>query len=180
MPVAIEIADYDPRWPDLARQAIDELTTALAGTFVHFEHVGSTSVPGLAAKPVIDLMAGVSDVEDARPTLEEALPPLGYTFFDAGMPGRLLFVRATDGRRSHHLHVVPDATLATRNEILLRDYLRDHPRDVERYAALKRSLVQTPGFNGEAYTRGKTQLVQEIVDAARAQRGLPPVPVWEG
>lgn len=175
--MAIEIADYDPRWPELARQAIDELIGALAGTFVRIEHVGSTSVPGLAAKPVIDLMAGVADVEDARPVLDAALPPLGYVFFDAGMPGCLLFVRATDGRRSHHLHVVPDAALPTRNEILLRDYLRDHPRDAERYGALKRSLVQAPGLNGDAYTRGKTQLVQEIVDAARAQRGLPLVPV---
>ncbi len=178
--MAIEIADYDPRWPELARQAIGELNGALAGTFVRIEHVGSTSVPGLAAKPVIDLMAGVADVEDARPVLDEALPALGYSFLDAGMPDRLLLVRATDGRRSHHLHVVPDATLPTRNEVLLRDYLRGHPRDVERYAALKRSLVQTPGLNGEAYTRGKTQLVQEIVDAARAQRGLPLVAVWEG
>lgn len=177
--MTIEIAHYDPRWPDLAKQAIDELTGALPGLFARIEHVGSTSVPGLAAKPVIDLMAGVEEVEVARAKLDEALPPLGFHFIDAGMPGRLLFVRMTGGRRSHHLHVVPDETLPTRNELLLRDYLRGNPADADRYAALKRSLAATPGLDADTYTRGKTELVQEIVDAARTARGLPLVPVWE-
>ena len=74
--------------------------------------------------------------------------------------------------------MVPAASWPTRNERLLRDYLLTHPADRDRYAALKRDLMGRHG-PGEAYTRGKTGLIQELTDAARAERGLPSVPVWE-
>jgi GrpB-like predicted nucleotidyltransferase (UPF0157 family) len=178
--MTIEIVDYDARWPSLAAEAISELTKALPARFTRIEHFGSTSVPGLAAKPVIDLMAGVADLDDIAGLLHSELPPLGYTKLDVGMRGRLFFLRDRDGRRTHHLHVVVDDSIPTRNEILLRDYLRLHPEDAARYGALKRTLAAELGdADTPAYTRGKTGLVQELVDAARAEHGLPPVPVWE-
>jgi len=94
------------------------------------------------------------------------------------MPGRLFFVRDDAGRRSHHLHVVAGASWPARNQRLLRDHLRDHPEDVRRYAELKRRL-SGGGLGADAYTRAKTDLIQELTDRARAARGLPPVPVWE-
>lgn len=177
--MTIEIVDYDARWPASAAEAIAELADALPA-FARIEHFGSTSVPGLAAKPVIDLMAGVTDLDDASDQLHKVLPALGYAVLDTGMRGRLFFVRDQAGRRTHHLHVVPADSIPTRNEILLRDYLRSRPQDAARYGALKRSLAtELGGTDSPDYTRGKTELVQELVDAARAQRGLPPVPVWE-
>lgn len=176
----MEIVDYDPRWPALAAESISELTDALPGAFIRIEHFGSTSVPGLAAKPVIDLMAGVADLDEIADRLREELPPLGYTQLDVGMRGRLFFPKDQDGRRTHHLHVVPADTIPTRNEILLRDYLRRRAQDAARYGALKRAIAAELGdADSLAYTRRKTDLVQELVDAARAERGLPPVPVWE-
>ena len=175
--MGIEIVDYDPRWPALAAEAISELTEALPGAFTRIEHFGSTSVPGLAAKPVIDLMAGVQDLAAAA-ALTHKLARLGYRAMDTGMSGRLFFYRDRDGQRTHHLHIVPDGTLDTRNEIVLRDYLRRNVQAAAEYGALKRNLAARSA-DGLAYTNAKTEFIQRIVDAARTERGLPLICVWE-
>ncbi|WP_053206388.1 GrpB family protein [Jiangella muralis] len=175
--MVIEVREYDPAWPALAEAAADELRAALPGIFQELEHIGSTSVPGLAAKPIIDLMASVPAL-DAVTAREDALRALGYRRLDTGMTGRLFYPRDDAGRRTHHLHVVTADTWDTRNERLLRDYLRAHPDAADRYGALKRDLA-TRTEDSDEYTRAKTALVQELVDAARAGRGLPSVSVWE-
>jgi GrpB-like predicted nucleotidyltransferase (UPF0157 family) len=171
----IEVAEYDETWPVRAAAAGAELTAL--GLFAAVEHIGSTSVPGLAAKPVIDLMAAAADL-DAVAAREDALAGLGYHRFETGMPGRLFYYRDKDGQRDCQLHVVPSGTWDTRNERLLRDHLRDHPGDARRYAELKQRLA-AEHTDGTAYTKAKTELIQELTDRARADRGLPPVPVWE-
>ena len=160
----MRVVPHDPRWAGLAEAARAEL----AGLFAAVEHIGSTAVPGLAAKPVIDLMACV-----------QALPgpaPAGYALVETGMAERLFYVR--DGDPPCHLHVVTEASWPARNERILRDHLREHPADAARYAALKLALA-AGGLGGLEYTRGKTALIQELTDTARAARGLPSVPVWE-
>ena len=168
----IRVVPYDPAWPLLAASAIAELTST--GLFTEIEHIGSTSVPGLAAKPVIDLMAAVPSLAAVR---EDSLVALGYRRGD-GFADRLFYTRDTGGARSHHLHVVTLDTWPTRNQRILRDHLRTHPEDVARYAELKQNLAETAA-NGDAYTEAKTELIQELVDRARAERGLPLEPVWE-
>ncbi|WP_326691067.1 GrpB family protein [Streptomyces sp. NBC_01795] len=175
-PSGIHVADYDPSWPRQAATAIDALQAAIPGLFVEIEHIGSTAVPGLAAKPVIDLMAAVHDLTHAAPH-QAALADLGFRPHDNGMTDRLLYVRADAGVRSHILHVVTLESWPARNQRIFRDYLRAHPEDATRYAQLKRTVVAGTG-PGE-YARAKTALVQELTDRARAQLGLPSVPVWE-
>lgn len=175
--MSVRVTDHDPSWAEQATSACAEITAALPGVLDAIEHIGSTSVPGLAAKPIIDMMASTPDLEVVA-AREAALAGLGYERFETGMPNRLFYRRGTDGRRTHHLHVVTTDTWDTRNERLLRDYLRAHPEAVERYAALKRELAGSRDGD-EDYTRAKTGLIQELVDAARAERGLPPEPVWE-
>lgn len=173
----LEFTDYDPAWPGLADQAKAELTAALPGLFSTIEHFGSTSVPGLAAKPIIDLMAATHDLDLVR-ARDRELARLGYRFYDAGMPARWCYRRGTEAAPTHHLHVVLAGTFTTRNELVLRDYLRRTPEAAHRYADLKRQLARqhdTP----EGYTRAKTELIQELTDSARAELGLPSVPVWE-
>lgn len=173
----IEVVEYDPAWPARAAAARAELASRLPGLFAAIEHIGSTSVPGLAAKPVIDLMAA-ADL-DRVAGHDDALGEIGYQRYDTGMGGRLFYFRDQHGRRSCHLHVVPADTWSTRNERLLRDYLRDHPADVARYAELKRRLAAGQLAGSAGYTKAKTELIQELTDRARASRGLPPAPVWE-
>jgi len=173
----VEVVPYDDSWPARADAAIAGIRSVLAGLPLQIEHIGSTAVPGLAAKPIIDLMAAVPALDDVAVRAGD-LARIGFTAEDNGMPGRLFFVRDDGGRRSHHLHVVTAASWPARSQRLLRDHLRDHPEDVRRYAELKRRLAGG-GLGADAYTRAKTDLIQELTDRARAARGLPPVPVWE-
>jgi GrpB-like predicted nucleotidyltransferase (UPF0157 family) len=174
----IAVVPYDPAWPQRFESAATKILDAVGARFLRLEHIGSTAVPGLAAKPTIDMMASVARLPDglaARASLAE----LGYELVETGMPDRLFFQRrAADGAATHHLHVVTEDTWATRNERLLRDYLLDHPEQARRYGELKRRLARELG-PGEAYTRAKTALIQELVDAARDDLGLPRIPVWE-
>jgi GrpB-like predicted nucleotidyltransferase (UPF0157 family) len=173
----IEVVEYDPAWPALAAAAIEELEQALPGVMVEIEHIGSTAVPGLAAKPIIDLMAAVTDLEIVE-RLQETLAELGYQRHLNGMVDHLLYVRTAGRVRSHILHVVTLESCPTRNQRILRDYLREHPGDAERYDRLKREIAATGIAPGD-YARAKTALIQELTDRARAERGLPSVPVWE-
>jgi GrpB-like predicted nucleotidyltransferase (UPF0157 family) len=175
--VSLEIREYNPGWLAAASRAIAELLSELPAVFIHVEHIGSTAIPGLAAKPVIDLMAAVETLDVALGH-ESELAALGYERVAAGMPNRLLYARHQEGRTSYHLHVVLQGSWDTRNERLLRDYLRSHPEDAVRYAALKRQLGSVQASSAD-YTRGKTTLIQELTDRARAERGMPSVAVWE-
>jgi len=173
----VTIADPDEGWAQTGRSTCALLAARLPDLLLEVEHVGSTSVPGLAAKPVIDLMASVDDL-DAAHSAAPQLAELGFRLVPTDMPERLFLQRFDPDGTAFHLHIVPADTWPTRNERLLRDHLRAHPADRDRYAALKRELMDRLG-PGEEYTRGKTALIQELTDQARAARGLPSVPVWE-
>ncbi|MEU5871972.1 GrpB family protein [Glycomyces sp. NPDC047369] len=173
----VHIADYDPEWPRRAAAEIDALRAAAPGLFIAIEHIGSTAVPGLAAKPVIDLMAAVHDLGAVRPH-EGPLAGLGLRPHRNGMTDRLLYVRTVGGIRTGILHVVTFESWPARNQRILRDHLRTHPEAADRYARLKREIAAAGTAPGD-YARAKTALVQELTDLARAELGLPPVPVWE-
>jgi GrpB-like predicted nucleotidyltransferase (UPF0157 family) len=174
--VTIEVHDYDPGWPAAARTAMDELTAALGERILRIEHIGSTAVPGLAAKPVIDLMAATAELGSVA-AAEPVLTALGYRLIETGMRDRL-FYRREGEPVAYHFHVVTESSWDDRLERLLRDHLRSHPGDRAEYARLKRALAGA-GHGGDAYTRAKTPLIQRMVDDARDRRGLPRVPVWE-
>jgi GrpB-like predicted nucleotidyltransferase (UPF0157 family) len=171
----IEVVEYDEAWPVRAAAARAELMPL--GVFDAVEHIGSTSVPGLAAKPIIDLMAAAASLDQVA-AAQDALAGLGYQFLDTGMPGRLFYYRDENGQRAYQLHVVPPEGWDTRNERLLRDHLRAYPDDARRYAELKRRLA-AEHTDGTEYTKAKTELIQELTDRARTDRGLSSVPVWE-
>jgi GrpB-like predicted nucleotidyltransferase (UPF0157 family) len=173
----ISIVEYNEVWQSLydsERRIIAEL---LGDDLVHIEHIGSTSVPGLAAKAVIDMMAGVDRLENVQVKLP-LLANLGYAVIETGMSGRI-FLRRETGDVAYHLHIVPSEGFYERNEVLLRDYLREHAELRYEYADLKRGLAQTMGDNHAGYTAAKTDFIQKVVDLARRERGLPRVEVWE-
>ncbi|MFI7273931.1 GrpB family protein [Streptomyces sp. NPDC049879] len=175
----IEVVDYDPSWPGRAAEAVAELREALPGLFVETEHVGSTSVPGLAAKPIIDLMVSVAALADVTPERAAVLERLGYRYERTGMRERFFYFREDDaGRRTHHLHIVTVASWDTRHERLFSDHLRRHPETAAEYAALKRSIAAEES-DGLAYTKRKSDLIQLVVDRERTARGLPHGTLWE-
>lgn len=177
MGVGLRVVDYDPDWPRRAEALSAALRQAIPDWFVAIEHIGSTAVPGLAAKPSIDLMAAVAELTEPNGATA-ALADLGWRSHPAIKPDRLLYVREAGGEWTALLHVVTRDSWDTRNQRILRDYLRAHPAEAARYGALKRELVAS-GIAAADYAAAKTDLVQELTDHARAERGLPSVSVWE-
>ncbi|AUX23914.1 hypothetical protein SOCEGT47_044440 [Sorangium cellulosum] len=175
----ILVVPHDPAWPERYGAEREALLGATGSLLVAIEHIGSTAVPGLEAKPVIDIMAAVLRLADASAALGR-LGEIGYQLTPTGMRDRLFLRKRTPGDAcAFHLHLVEQATWHERNERLLRDHLRAHPEDARAYGALKQRLAREHRRDGLAYTKAKTALVQSIVDRARDARGLPRVDVWE-
>ena len=128
--------------------------------------MGSTAVPGLAAKPVIDILIGVHRLSDDRFFLPP-LADLGYTYVpehETVFPERRYLHRIVDGRHTHHLHMVKPASEFFRVQLRFRDILRAHPEEAARYAALKYDLAARFHDDREAYTNGKSDLITAILE----------------
>ena len=165
----VEVVAYDSRWPELYAQEVAGLRRAFGAFLVALEHIGSTSVPGLAAKPIVDIQAVVRSIADAQ-TAAPTLAALGWEqgVFALDPKRRLYFKkRNSEGSRTYQLHVYePDHPSASAH-LLFRDYLRAHPEEAARYAALKRSLLAQFSEDREAYTGGKTDYVYGVMQKAR-------------
>jgi GrpB-like predicted nucleotidyltransferase (UPF0157 family) len=174
----VKIVDYDPGWPGAYAAERSRLLAVAGAAFERLEHIGSTSVPGLAAKPVIDMMAAVPSLGAAEGVLP-GLAVLGYGVVKTGMRGRLLLVRRAPGGLRYHLHLVETASWADRKERHMRDYLRAHPAEAAAYGALKRRLADAHRDDPVGYTEAKTGFLQRASDAMRDGMGLPRIDVWE-
>jgi GrpB-like predicted nucleotidyltransferase (UPF0157 family) len=162
----VTVQAYDPAWParfEDERRLLEPVLGEFVSGGIH--HVGSTSVPGLDAKPVIDILAGIGDLAAARPCID-LLAPLGYLYAPYRADEMLWFCKPHPARRTHHLHLVPVGSARYRDELLFRDYLREHPDARVGYARLKHDLAVRHHEDREAYTEGKTTFVLEILRRA--------------
>ncbi|GAA1110440.1 GrpB family protein [Kribbella jejuensis] len=163
MIVPAEVVDYDPRWPSWFAELHARLTPYLVGIPHRIEHVGSTAVPGLAAKPIIDIDI-VVPTADLVPAAIARLATAGYRHEgDQGIPGREAFALPPEPLHYHHLYVVVEGNKAWRDHILLRDHLRADAADRERYAKRKRELAHLLTTDRTAYVSGKGALVEELI-----------------
>jgi GrpB-like predicted nucleotidyltransferase (UPF0157 family) len=161
----LTIQDYDPSWPQRFERLRAGIAAALGEMVSVIEHVGSTAVPGLAAKPIIDIDAVLRSATDL-PQVIAKLASLGYEHRgNLGIPGREAF-RTPPSSRPHHLYVCPPDSQEYRRHLLFRDHLRRHLEDANAYAGLKRKLAGTCGDDREAYTLGKSGFVSEILRRA--------------
>ena len=177
MTAPIIIEDYDPIWPDHFEVLRSRLSAALGTLAATIQHVGSTAVPGLAAKPIIDIDVLLQSA-DALRTATSWLATLGYQHQgDLGVPGRESF-RARAGDSPHHLYVCsPDCEEYNRH-LAFRDHLRTHPDDANAYALLKRTLADQYRTDRDAYTQAKSEFVRSILRVAQIPEGehSPPSP----
>jgi len=166
----VVIAVYDLSWPEIYAGEAQAIRQALGDILVGVEHVGSTAIPGLAAKPVIDILVGVTVLAEAEAKIP-ALEALGYECRgENGIPRRLFFRKGlVEFRRTHHLHMVEAGHEQWKSLLAFRDYLRSHPGDAQRYEALKRALAEQFRDNRAAYSKGKTQFVQATLEKAWQQ-----------
>jgi GrpB-like predicted nucleotidyltransferase (UPF0157 family) len=169
MPEAIIVVEYDPEWPKVFEELRDQVAVVLGDLTVAIQHIGSTAVPGLAAKPIIDMDVVVPSTADI-PIAIEQLATLGYIHEgDGGIPGREAFTWPPD-RRRHHLYVCARDSEVYQRHLLFRDYLRAHPEEARAYAALKRSSARRFQNDRNAYTIAKTAFVEERL--RRAAKGV--------
>jgi GrpB-like predicted nucleotidyltransferase (UPF0157 family) len=172
----IVLTDYDPAWPgDFERERrllAAALTEWLAGPI---EHIGSTAVPGLRAKPILDIMAGVHTLDGSC----AAIPPaarLEYVYFPYRTDVMHWFCKPSPAARTHHLHLVPIDSQLWLDRLAFRDHLRQHPTVAAEYAVLKETFAERYRMDREAYTDAKAPFVARILGEARRRSPTPSHP----
>lgn len=161
----VVVVDYDPAWPSLFERLRERVWPAVADVAVSVEHVGSTSVPGLAAKPVIDVSIVVPTRVEV-PLAVARLAPLGYVHRgDLGVEDREAFGSPPD-LASHNLYVCVEGGLGLENQLAVRDHLRANPEAARAYGALKKNLARRFPYDIEGYVDGKTDFVLDVLRAA--------------
>ena len=164
----VRLSPYDPRWPTLFEDVSSQLHAQLEGRILSIEHVGSTSVPGLSAKPILDILIVVADFNEAR-DLIHVLEELSFEYRpDEEIPDRHYFRRLDGSRRTHHLSLAELNSRFYRRTIGFRDALRGDPDVRAAYESLKRDLAARHSRSREEYLEGKTDFVLNVL----AQRGL--------
>jgi GrpB-like predicted nucleotidyltransferase (UPF0157 family) len=159
---SIAVVDYDPAWPATFDDLRARVWPVVGDFALAIEHLGSTSVPGLAAKPIIDMTVVVPSADDI-PRAIERLVPLGYVHRgDVGIEGREAF-RSPEELPAHHLYVCPAGSLGLLNPVAVRDYLRVHPDVARAYGDLKKSLALAFPNDIDSYLDGKTDLILGIL-----------------
>lgn len=157
----IEVVDHDPRWREAFQREAQRICSALAPEVRALHHIGSTSVPGLCAKPIIDILIEcdeVSRLDAKRPAMEA----LGYEAMgEFGIAGRRFFQgRRADGTRTRHVHAFVAGSPELLRHLAFRDYLIANPAEASRYASLKRALAGRHPNDREAYAEGKGRFVE--------------------
>jgi GrpB-like predicted nucleotidyltransferase (UPF0157 family) len=166
----VEIVEYDPRWPLLFEEEAKRLWAVLdPSQIMAIEHFGSTAIPGLSAKPIIDILIAVRSLAVVQATFVGALRNLDYVFWaDNPKKDRMFFVKGMPpfgSKRSHHVHV-SEPTGEIWQRLAFRDYLRAHPEEAEVYERLKRRLATEHRTDREAYTEAKSAYVESVMRKA--------------
>lgn len=169
----VEVVPHNPTWKAAFEEASQQIAKTLGDNAVVIHHIGSTSIPGIYAKPIIDLLAEVTTIAqiDAK---SDAMRQIGYEAMgEYGIPGRRYFCKHdSDGIRTHHVHMFGLGSPQIERHLAFRDYLIAHPEDAQTYSTLKRQLAETYPTDIEAYMDGKDGFIKAIDAKAAAWRSL--------
>jgi|Deesub1362A_J573_1020465.scaffolds.fasta_scaffold00079_108 GrpB-like predicted nucleotidyltransferase (UPF0157 family) len=175
----IIIVDYNPQWPILYEEEKIMILSVIGDKVVAIEHIGSTAVPGLGAKPIIDIMVAVRHLSDADECIEP-LQSIGYEYvpeYEVSIPERRFFRKnpvKVPPKAHIHLHIVERTSDFWERHILFRDFLRTHPEIAQQYCQLKKELAAKFGSDRDAYTAAKTSFIESVVEMARAKKAIRP------
>lgn len=162
--VKVRLTEHDENWVRMFEEEAGLIRAVFGDQIIKIEHFGSTSVAGLKAKPVIDMMCIVKDIEKID-AFNGRMKSLGYDVVgEWGLPGRRLFRKGGENR-THHIHVHQSDNSQIQRHLIFRDYLRAHPEEVERYAKLKEELTQRCD-DTDFYSKAKKPFVQEMEQRA--------------
>ena len=161
----VELESYQEEWTELYREEVAWLKDIAGDWFLDFAHIGSTAIEGMPAKPIIDILAVIEDLDVAEaliPTLEEH----GYEYRPGDIEGRLFFAKGPRTNRSIYLSITENGSDFYNEKIAFRDYLRKHPEAAEQYASLKKRAAKKYPKDREKYTAEKGDFIQAILDRA--------------
>lgn len=162
----VRIVTYDPKWAEYFRTEKELLQKMMGGSALEFRHIGSTSIVGLPAKPIVDILVGVRTLVEVEPFVKD-LKLIGYEDRGNGdKPGRRYFVKGAAEKRTHHLNFCELNGLFWTQHVSFRDYLEKHPDARNQYAELKRALAAKFPNDRPAYTKGKEEFVRSILKLA--------------
>ncbi len=165
---AVELVRYNTQWPKMAEDEIKILRAAfLPYNIVDIQHVGSTAIPSILAKPVLDIQIAVTSLLDIKQTAIDVLGALGYQYWAENPdPERLFFVKGMPPfgvKRTHHVHIVEPGSKHWAGKILFRDYLIAYPEVAREYEVLKKVLAKKYKYNREKYTEAKSDFVNGVL-----------------
>jgi GrpB-like predicted nucleotidyltransferase (UPF0157 family) len=166
----IEVVPYDSGWPHLFRMEAEELAAVLGEDVVTIHHIGSTAIPGIAAKPIVDMLVEVRDIERIDDfneiMIEKGYLPKG----EFGIVGRRFFIKGSEEQRTHHIHVYGVGHPRVEEHLAFRDYMIAHAEEAEAYSRLKEELAGRYPHDIEGYMAGKDELIQAVIEKARVWR----------
>ena len=172
MSTPVVVVDYDPQWPVVYKKEKAEILRAIGDKAVSIEHIGSTAVPGLGAKPIVDIIVAVRHLSDASECIEP-LQSIGYEYvpeYETQTPERRYFERTL--RKHTALHMVELTSDFWKRHLLFRDYLRRHPEVAREYYELKKQLATGCGLDRKAYTDAKTPFIRSVIARALAEKAV--------
>lgn len=165
---SVKLVPFSTEWKDLFEEEEKIIRSTLGERVLLIEHIGSTAIPGIVAKPIIDIAATVPDESD----IEKCVQPLvdaGYEYKgEYGLPGRHFFIKGVPS--THHLHVVVSGSHHWKSWLLFRDYLIEHPELANDYSAEKQELAATHASDREGYTMAKGSFIVQVLEQAEAKR----------
>lgn len=166
----IVVVPYENHWSEKFQMEAERLKSAMP-EMVKVHHIGSTSVPGLAAKPIIDMIMEVESI-DRVDYWNERFKELGYIVKgENGISRRRYFIHGTEEKRSYHLHVFEKGNPEIVRHLAFRDYMMAHCEEAEAYATLKKELAEKYTYDGTLYTEGKNEFVRNVDEKAKEWKG---------
>lgn len=171
--IKVEVVPHNPEWRHAFEQEAKQIAIAIEDNLIHIHHIGSTAIPNIYAKPIIDFLVEVKDIlriDEQSPTIEI----LGYEAMgEFGLPGRRYFRKyKTPEIRTHHVHMYQVGSSEITRHLAFRDYMIAHPEAAQQYSELKRKLASKYPQDIEAYMDGKDQFVKEMTQKALAWQGI--------
>ena len=164
----VKLVPHDRRWKALFERERQRLLASLKGSVIDIQHIGSTSIPGTPAKPIIDISMGIRSMKDSKKFVKR-MRTLGYEWRPkfGGERIQLLFVKGKESNRTHYLHLMKYGGSLWRNDLFFGDYLRTHKNRATKYAALKRRLANRHADDRATYTKRKARFILDTIKLAK-------------
>jgi len=168
----VKLSKYNPKWKALFEEESNKLLSVASDYFEDIQHMGSTAIPGIVSKPIIDILAAINSLSNISRIIDP-LKKLDYIHRgEQGISRRHLFVKGGEEFRTNHLHVVEKNHQEWTKHILFRDYLRANPEEAEEYSRLKQALFKKFELDRKNYTTGKSEFIQVIIKKAKEEQSV--------